>query len=251
MSVNDNDLYLDFWEPVSMVWNMRFGIRPLLIYFGQKNLSTEWGDVIRTPYVDNIPKHFQTQWARFWFTQTEPNSTFIISDIDMIPISKFFFRDQISLIDCGKYVHLNGYHRPLPVCYHVAKGDRFREVLDLEDDFGRSVRKVWGTNFSSKDKLHNGNSRWSLDEAYSTNKIIGSNLFNNPMLCILKKIFSKKMRNIELIKRKVDEKYLRIDRSKWPVDIPLNINEYFDCHCPRPYADYSKSINKIISSILT
>ena len=68
MSVDDNPLYSDFWEPVSKVWKLRLGITPHLIYFGNNDLSEEWGKVTKVTPVKGIPIHFQTQWARFWYT---------------------------------------------------------------------------------------------------------------------------------------------------------------------------------------
>ena len=46
MSIDDNPLYADFWPVVSKVWYLRFGIEPVLIYFGKKELSESYGTVI-------------------------------------------------------------------------------------------------------------------------------------------------------------------------------------------------------------
>jgi hypothetical protein len=144
MSVDDNPLYSDFWPLVSMVWKNRFDIEPVLIYFGNEKLDERYGEVKKIDPVKNIPLYLQAQWARIWFTSLEEETVFITSDIDIFPIRKSFFIDQISEIDDDKYVHLFGNHRPLPICYHVAKGKMFKKILELNDSFEESMHEfLW------------------------------------------------------------------------------------------------------------
>ena len=47
MASDDNELYLDFWLPVSKLWKERIGVTPVLLYFGDGNPSDEYGIVIK------------------------------------------------------------------------------------------------------------------------------------------------------------------------------------------------------------
>ena len=228
MSVDDNRLYSDFWEPVSKVWALRFGIEPHLIYFGDKNLSQQWGRVIKVTPVEGIPLHFQTQWARFWFTSQQQESVCIVSDIDMFPVSKNHFVQQLADIDSDKYVHLTGNHRPIPVCYHVAKGDVFKKVLKLDDTFEESCKRVWGTAINSAS--HMGFERWGLDEAYTTQLLEN---YDGPELLLLPNSVGP-----------------RLDRSAWNYNYADSLENYVDAHSLRPYSDHQQTLDKLVT-ILT
>lgn len=172
MSADDSCSYTQFWEPVSLVWNVKFGIRPKLIYFGDKELSTKYGDVVKVDPLDKIPLYFQSVWARFWYTTLEPELVHITSDIDMFPVSKKFFINDLYQYSGDLYVHLRGAWRPLPACYHAAKGKVFKEVLSFPDTFKESCEEVFYSDCHSF--FHNGNAKWGLDESYTTDKLLNS-----------------------------------------------------------------------------
>ena len=229
MSVDDNPLYSDFWEPVSKVWKLRFGITPHLIYFGEQDLSEEWGTVTKVTPVKGIPIHFQTQWARFWFTSQEEDSVCIVSDIDMFPVSKHHFGDQLSDIDSNKYVHLTGNHRPLPVCYHVAKGSVFKKVLKLDDTFEESCKRIWSTSLAPDS--HMGLERWGLDEAYTTQLL---EVYTEPDLVLLPNSVGP-----------------RLDRSAWDYNYEGNLERYVDAHSLRPYSDHHQTLNHLVTTLIS
>tara|TARA_R110002126_G_scaffold107243_1_gene242514 strand:+ start:8192 stop:8902 length:711 start_codon:yes stop_codon:yes gene_type:complete len=229
MSVDDNPLYSDFWEPVSKVWNIRFGVEPNLIYFGNDTLSEEWGKVIKVTPVEGIPIHFQTQWARFWFTSQEEDSVCIVSDIDMFPISQYHFLEQLSNIGPEKYVHLTGNHRPLPVCYHAAKGSTFKKVLQLADTFEESCKQVWSTPLSLAS--HMGLERWGLDEAYTT-QILES--YGGDDLLLLSNSVGP-----------------RLDRSSWNYNYEEDLDLYVDAHSLRPYSNYRQTLDLLVTTLIS
>lgn len=231
MSVDDNPLYSDFWFPVSKVWKLRFNIEPVLIYFGEKELDTTYGSVIETEAIEDIPLYLQTQWARFWYTTTEPETTFIISDIDMFPISHKYFINQLENIDENKYVHLYGNHRPLPVCYHVAKGKQFKKILNLEDSFEASMRTLYS--FEARTPTHMGFDKWGLEEAYST-KIIENSEHKDDLI---------------FLSRRGE----RIDRSNWTYNPELLKKEdyYIDSHSVRPYEEYKLEIENLVELLVS
>jgi len=227
MSVDDNPLYLDFWPLVSKVWKLRFNIDPLLIYFGNKDLDETYGQVKRINPVEKIDLYLQTQWARLWFTSEEPETTFIISDIDMFPIRKYFFIDQLNSINEDLYVHLYGQHRPIPICYHVAKGKIFKKILKLHDSFDQSLNDLLNSNDFVG--YHMGHNRWGIDEFYSTQKIESYPLQNE----------------IFLLPNNIHN---RLDRANWPKE--YDIDNYVDSHSVRPVQQFEKEIYDLMEKLL-
>lgn len=236
-SVDDNPLYSDFWPSVSKVWKSRFNIEPILVAvmnketFIQKNYSEEFGKVINIEPVDGIPTHIQAQFIRFWYSINFPEQVSIISDIDMFPISKKYFIDNIKNIDSDKYVHLYSNFLPyLPVCYHVAKGKTFKEILHFKDSYEDFIKEVIEYDKNGTE-THMGLAMWGLDEKYTSDKI------NN---------YDKKER-LMFLQREQD----RIDRQNWQYDeTKIDFDFYADAHSIRPYSSYKEEIEKFVSLVL-
>lgn len=231
MSSDDNPMYLDFWPVVSKLWH-RLGITPILLYFGDTDLdSDEYGIVIKMPQREDLP--LATCWARYWLPSQRLADTFIITDIDMLPFSKWYFVDQLEQYDDNDYIHLNpciSTYSRLPSCYHVAKGSRFKQMLGLHDSFEESfnhLRKQYFENES--DYKATGHRQWCYDEFYSSQLILedGSAI---------------------LLNRDGGQSGHRIDRTNWVYKEKLMRQEYYyDSHSLRPYVENKQEIDKLIS----
>lgn len=240
-SSDSNPFYLDFWPLVSKIWKEYFKVEPLLLYIDENHdipIDETYGKVIKLKPIKDIPLYLQCLWIRYWYPSQMPDKIFMISDIDMFPISKKYFINQIENIDDTKYIHLNPNHQFLPSCYHIAKGYLFKKVLNLEDDWKESVKNLYNRNLGHdcytdtnpilKDKL-----QWGADEEYATNCI--RNYSEQSLFVFL------------------ERKHQRIDRSFWhynPNDIKKDI--YADSHSIRPYKDIQNYnlINLLIQQIV-
>ena len=158
VSADSNPYYLDFWPVVAKLWSEKFGITPVLGYVGvnpPKHLKDS-GEIHCLEPVENIPRSFQAQWARFFLTQRYGEEIAIISDIDMLPLSSWYFIDQIADMHDNAYVHLypciDSYGH-LPACYHVAKGNLFENVLNLTDGWQDSCQYVYHQKFGTEIRL--------------------------------------------------------------------------------------------------
>jgi len=228
MAVDDNELYSDFWPLVSKVWKERFNIQPVLIYFGDKEMDDTFGSVIKITPVPDIPTYFQAQWARFWFTTLSLEEVHVVSDIEMLPISRSVFVEQLLPIDDDKYVHLFGKQRPIPVCYHVAKGSMFKKVLQLGDTYEKSLREVYHSDGACF--RHMGFERWGREESYCT-----------------KRLEEYQGDDLHLFPRLAPSRSERLDRSNWVSDNSLSeLESLIDCHSVRPYRHHRQSIDKIV-----
>ena len=240
-SCDNNKFYLDFWPLVSKVWKEKFNIEPILAFIGDEDVEIDetYGTVIRMGDVQPVPKYLQALWVRYWLPVTEPETTWMISDIDMFPISKEYFIDQIKDIDADKYVHLNPCvetYGTLPSCYHIAKGKKFKEVLELPDSWEKSLKAVHKSNLGSDPGWHlAGNEHWFADERYAN----------------LKTVKYPKKWDLVFLPREGGQNGRRIDRDRWEYEEDLvRQGWYYDCHSIRPYENHKEEIDRLVNMIL-
>ena len=239
LSSDSNILYIDFWESVSKVWKEKFNIDPILLLVSNDNIDMDqtYGKVLRFNIIEELPIYLQTLWIRYWATSLFEDDICIISDIDMYPLSKQYFIDQIKDIDDDKYVHINPCYQSygtLPSCYHIAKGSLYKEILNLHDKWEDSINHLFNLNIGrDPGGVLSSKNHWFADEIYSSNKI-----------------FNYKEENPDKIKFLYREEGRRIDRSSWFYDEDkLSEGWYYDSHSIRPYDRYEELIQKMISKI--
>ena len=244
-SSDSNSMYLDFWPVVSKIWKLRFGVTPVLVYIDENHdidIDDTFGEVVKYKPVDGIPLYLQTLWVRYWYPTQKPNNICILSDIDMLPLSKPYFVDQIENIPNDFYVHLNSCiqdYGTLPSCYHVAKGSKYKEVLQLHDSWEDSINHLHSLNKGHDpggDEFAGGKDSWFADETYATEKVVEYCMKN-------------KNEGTALILR---NGYRRIDRSSWSYDINLLMEDYYhDSHSIRPYKEHKEEIDKLVNLVLS
>lgn len=145
--VSDSNMtYLGFWNSISKYYKTRFEIDCKLFFIGEKNsenekyLSEEYGEVEVIKPLISIPIIIQALWAKFWFTQTEPNTKWLIGDIDLYLLNKEYFENIMNLIPDDGYGHINGQSNwgegsDLPGYFHCESGKKFKEYMQLSDSF--------------------------------------------------------------------------------------------------------------------
>jgi len=159
-----------FWNIQSFLWKEKLGIEPVVLLWGKvenTTMSDKYGDIIEMEYDSELLPSFQMTWSKFYHTSTEPDTTWIVGDMDLIPLSAKYFKEAISTVDPGAYTHLaygiiprqlgvgddvfiknGGYANSpegvdVPAYYHVAKGKTFTKALGLEEcSFNEQVRRV-------------------------------------------------------------------------------------------------------------
>lgn len=251
MSCDDKKYYLDFWPLVSKVWKVKFGIHPVLILFGNKQqlqVSEEFGTVVEFKTDPNIFPHIQGQWARYWYPKTEPDTTWLTSDIDMFPMSKHYFIELPKSVRNDAFVNLNADKDYFPACYNGGTGKTFNEVLELPNTWEESIQEI---HRRSKEVTYNHvpesiavyepnykepMQNWGIDEAFSCEKI---------------KKFADRSRIVK-IERPGGFCHRRVDRVKWNYeDTKVLQGWYNDCHSLRPYNSALKpDIDRIVNLIL-
>lgn len=186
------------------------------------------GDVIRFEPIEGIPTSLQAQVIRLLLPAYFENDVCILSDIDMIPLSKSYFVDSIASAPEDSFVIYrdaaygkNDYRYPM--CYMAGKGKTYKEIFKIDNvsDIPNIIVN-W----------HALNLGWDTDERLLYTYLKDWESDKNKCICLGHGV-SK-----------------RIDRSSWKHDAKLLVSgHYIDAHCPRPYSKYKTDIEDIVTKL--
>lgn len=165
---SSTDKFSMHWNYQSEVWH-RMGIEPVLLLWGEKtpSMTDKYGEIIEMKYSNDAVKSLQMTWSKFQHTSTEPSKTWMTGDMDMYPLQTDWFIDKIKDVPDDYYAHLAASHlcisngsqkqwwthggqvaggNDLVAPYHVAKGETFIKVYDLDKmDLIERVKYIAGT----------------------------------------------------------------------------------------------------------
>lgn len=229
LSTNDNPNYIQFWPVVASMWQA-MGIRPTLALIGKDDVAVDssLGDVLRFSPIKDVPESLQAQVIRLFLPVLYPEEGCIISDIDMLPISKsYFIEGAAKCPDDAFLVYRDqaGGGMRFPMCYVAAKGKVFSSVFGITkaDQFDDLIVK-WA-------KLGHG---WNTDELMLYQTLINWEQEPSHHICRLGHHVGP-----------------RLDRMCWKTEVSeQEVLGCIDAHCPRPYSEHQKSINQIADIVL-
>lgn len=259
LATNNNPLYIQFWPIVAPLWQ-KMGLRPTLALIADETctVDTTIGDVIRFSPLQGVPESLQAQVIRLLLPILFPDDGCLISDIDMLPISRSYFFDgalvcpEDAFLIYRNCVYNSGLHshffnnaleypeeaflidnnsvsntnmKQYPMCYVAAKGSLFRSV------FGIST-------YQQIEKLI---PEWAaLGYGWSTDEILLYERVNK----------WEEEGGGKVVRLNQDVTIPRLDRAFWQEQNKvLDIGRYTDCHCPRPYLEYQQSIDRVVGAI--
>lgn len=262
----DDSHYQYFWPVVAQVCKKVLNITPVLFKLGndETDFYSDGNGLVKCiKKVENIPTSTQGQLLRLYGTKFFPDQVCLISDIDMMLLSKEYFIESLKSYSQNSYVILtsDGYDlkrkecrdlfdfQVYPICYHAAKGKIFEELLEIEETFEKFANKV--INFKINNKKE-----WYTDEVY------------------LSSMINKNYEKYEFhkLERGYQENFYvptRIEKYNFPVDFrdneemrltnlrignydkeKIKNGYYIDCHCVRPYGWYDKEIWEIANIVI-
>lgn len=230
-----NPLYLDFWEPISKVWKTIFNITPVLGLICDEDsdlVEDKYGLVKKYKSIDNITTGLQSQIIRFELIN-ELKGNLIISDIDMIPLSKDYFINSIIPFSEDKIYVLSSdnaeclRNKEYPMCYIIGNNENLKDMLNLN--------KTWVEFAKKLNALKLG---WTTDQNYLFEKINEFKSKNENKVVLLNRGWNAGIAS------------KRIDRIAWSYDEnKVKDGYYIDSHLLRPYNDNKIEINKLINLI--
>jgi len=234
-SSNDNETYLDFYEPVAKVWNKRIGIPVIFLHIMENNElendfnieRNEYGFYIKVKSVKGVSTAMQSQIIRLFSCQLFRDLNLLISDVDMIPISKEYFVEKAKEIDDDEvYIYTGSPYGNVPyypMCYILGNGAILHDII-------LGGKHVSYKNYSEM-MLNKYNGVWETDEKFFYDRCCQ---YNSEKI----KIGS---RNFRIEKR--------LDRGT-AFDVTQDLTGFVDSHSIRPYYKYKDKIDFLIERLI-
>ena len=254
--------YSDFWNINSKVFKTKLGFEPICLLFGDRNrtdMSEEYGKIIEIPVLPQYNRILQITWSKFYFPISEPDTTWLIGDIDMLPLQTDWFVKNIETVPDDAYVHLNAgggcaqmgmtpdhwlKHGgiidggcDLVGHYHVAKGSTFKKALEhngtFEDELNYLITsKKYGLGHYNN-SFKNDMFYWCAEE-HRTTELLRKNT-NNGLINFFGFVY-----NVSNNHDRVDRGSFNPYNNDYTYDREKLINNKFvDVHCMRPYKQYA------------
>jgi len=228
LATDENPFYIEFWPIVAKTWSA-MGFRPTLALISDHDcVDSTIGDVVRFDPIPGFSTAMQAQVYRLFLPALFPEDGCIISDIDMIPISKDYFVENAH--PCSESAFLiyrdsaiPSEYQEYPMCYIAAKGKLFGSIfrINSETDFIDRLRECR--------VFHDG---------FNTDQVI--------LYCWANQW---RLGGGELVKLGHIVTH-RLDRAEWKSWQSEEIDSAIDAHCPRPYSQYKSSIDFIVQEVL-
>jgi len=232
-----NPLYSEFIPNFIKAWSILFPEIDVIVVLVADSIPdnlSKYSKYIRLfKPIENIHTAFQAQCIRLLYPQLiERNEGVLISDMDMLPMNRFYYEDAIKNISEDTFISYRDVCLPheLPMCYNIAIPRVWKSVFE-----GETIQK-WhvGTNYDG----NHGGVGWGTDQLtlmkkfneYSGNKIILNDIVTR---------YNRLCRDMGWQFYDLNE--LRDKISK---------GEYSDYHCLRPYSHH-KVVNDFIVESLT
>lgn len=228
VSSNDSPIYLEFWPYIARAWKKLLGngVDVVLGYLSNNPIEglDKYGTVIRFSSIDGIIDKNSSKIIRTIIASRYPDSYCLISDIDMLPLNADYFIKNSEFVTENNMVlysaDQSGHPAKHPICYMLAKGKVFKEIINPDNLSEEELFKQWASieqyqmskeSFSDETLYKGFFKRWGILDR-NANRVVRlnrgwiNNIANN-----------------------------RIDRARWFIHPDkLRNNEYIDAHMVRP-----------------
>ena len=245
-AVNENPLYLDFVPIFIKTWNKLYpDVDVKIILIAHKipyNLLMYKTNIILFEPIENILTSFTSQFIRLLYPCIlNYDNGVIITDMDMLPMNKTYYTDNIKTIKNDKFVYYRERvcfdQKQIAMCYNVATPKIWKEIFQLNtlEDIKTEIKNIFQSNTI---KEGHGNTGWATDQIILYKKIMDWNKKTNNFICL----------------KENETKFKRLDRLHFHCfndTIKNNIinGVYTDYHMYRPMSRNSQ-INNLIFDLI-
>ena len=249
-SCDDNPYYLDFWYPMSKLWKTVFNITPVLVHIGNEtDINDEYGEVHSISPDESLPIHTQAQLGRFWYPINEPDVLWITNDIDMFPLSKPYWDKVVETWKENKptWTNLNvgrstDYHEYgnyyFPICYNIALGKSFKDVLGIEDSYLDFVKRI--VSETPEIEYEHVPENWNGSPM---------KIWNSDEVLVIKKLYEFMNQGGDIWTPEFP-KDRRVNRTHWEYsEDAVREGFYIDTHSLRPYKLYKSNIDSLLEIV--
>ena len=234
VSCNNNEKYYSFYPYIKQIWEKKFGIKCILIFVGNNNelpeiLKPYFEDIIIYQPKNNMHTAFIAQNIRLLYPALlSCENGIIISDIDIIPISKKYFVNQIEQFSSNSFINLTyedkcDIIKEYYICYNIANSTTWSDIFNI-----KTVEDIDNLLYDWYNNIN-----YIYNDKYRS-KCLG---FHNDQLMLYKYInlFQEKDR-IELISKKIrrfDIGVNKIIKNKDKLANDINDDLFDDFHLPK------------------
>ena len=223
--------YIDFWPIISKAWK-NIGVKPTLIYTSNKKTSMSEQEDVISIHIDKINPVFTAQNIRLLAPVLFPDEVCILSDIDIMPLSKNYFFETIKNIDESNFIIYRPEACPpemLALCYNAALGKTWGEIFEVSNkkEIIELVKSWYPEDYIPFKK------DWYFDQTILRDRI--------------EKFRQKNPDRITTLNDK-DTNFNRLNRDNLKEDMNkfiTNETNYSDFHMPRPFYLHKRKIEKI------
>ena len=246
-SVNEKKTYIEFIPFFIKMWKKLYpsvDIKIILIAdtIPKKFLKYKNYIILFKP-LENIFTAYISQYIRLLYPCIlNYKNGILITDIDMVPMNRFYFTRNIEKYDNNKFI----YYRDdicldinqISMCYNVASPKIWNEIFNINslDDIKNRLKDVFKNNIILEGIENKG---WSIDQVHLYNYVMNWN---------------KKTNNFVRLNEK-ETKFNRLNRGSFILgDLnrlknKIKVGVYTDYHCFRPMEKYKEINEKILSFI--
>lgn len=172
LATNDNPAYYPYWPAASKAWSDIIGFKPTLILIATQEFMDQhpkifdqkkFGPIIRMDPIEGMSTAKQAQAVRLFAPSYFPDEVCMTSDIDMIPLSRSYFRNNVKKHPKDAFVAWRWTHGrdEYTICYLSALGKTFMDIFNMT-----SPRQI-PQKLKEVDSLNLG---WFSDQIYVTTK---------------------------------------------------------------------------------
>jgi hypothetical protein len=248
---NLNDFYMDFFPVVNRCWKDICGIRCIMILISDTlptKLEPFKDDIILFSPIAGVSDILVSQMIRLLYPCILNESKgVIISDIDLIPLNKKFYVENVKDIDESQYVVYRDVllnERQIAMCFNGASPSVWREVWDgtiTNEQTIRDFLKMIGSRIHFDGRP--GYSGWFTDQLFLYDMVMK---------------FKTKTGRVVILKDR-ENGFKRLDRGNTE-EIKINKEQivkevkeynYSDYHLPRPWDEYKEFIMYFLNELLT
>lgn len=247
-SCNLNPYYYNLYPYTYKVWKEKFNLDLYLILISDiipENLKPFEKFIILFKPIPDINTSYISQVIRILYPCLFENINILITDVDIIPISKKYILESVEKFDDNQFItYTDRYvkNKMYAICYNVANSSTWKKIFNINnvEDINKFLIKNYNINYDGSKNCDG----WYSDQTLLYIYLEKYRIDNKSDVIIL----SDNEIEYKRLDGKSTSKLANILINK--TEILKNINSYSDFHIIRGYDKQIKLLEEIINYIL-
>lgn len=242
---NINSHYTKLYPLISKIWKKRFNLDCYLILVAKEipdYLEEFKKFIILWEPIKDINNIFVAQVIRILYPALFKNKNILITDLDILPVSKKYFIDSIKDIEDNKFVSYTDRYfkqKMVAICYNVAKSEIWSDIFGIytEDDITKFLIENYNNEYTGRKNCPG----WYTDQLKLFEYLNKWKYKVNYLILKDKNLNFKRLKN-----RQVNKEYIVKNFKKVLDELDL----YTDIHAIKPYSKTGSYLRKITEKLI-